>query len=584
MSAPLISCQNLSKSFGAMPLFEDLSLGVYPGERLGLIGANGSGKSTLLKMFAGVEDCDGGNLVFQKGISLAYIRQSDDLKPEDTILEAIGGDELTATMGLQDAGFIDFTKKVKELSGGWRKRLQIIKTLTEKPDLLLLDEPTNHLDLEGILWLEKTLERPDFAFVIVSHDRTFLESTIGRVIELGTQYEKGYFEVQGGYQTFMENKAEFLSGQASKQESVKNKSKREDEWLSRGPKARATKAKYRIEDAHRLKAELARLKQLNRSTPKAGLDFEHTTREGKKLIEAYNLGMTLGENDLFHGLKFKITSGLRLGLLGPNGSGKSSLMKLLTKQMEPTEGSLKFATDLRIVYFDQTRETLDPKMSVYRALCPQGDSVVYRGKSIHIYSWAKRFLFEPESLEMPVGNLSGGEQARVLLANLMLTPADVLLLDEPTNDLDIPALEVLEESLNQFDGAIVLVTHDRFLLGQVATELLALDGNGSFGFFPSFPQWQRWIEDQKSKLGRPTKKPKVKSGLSYQEEKELGKMEGKIEKLEARTAALNASLYDTEKSQDLDYLEKTQVQVKKNQTDLATLYARWEELENKSEG
>ncbi len=587
--SPLASCKEIAKSFGGDPLFEKITLGIFPGERLGLIGANGSGKSTLLKLLAGLEEADEGELVFQKGIKRVYLSQRSDFSEASGLVETLSPfqplwEEAKVIELLEEAKFPDLNKKVGELSGGWKKRLHILTVLIQEPDLLFLDEPTNHLDLEGIIWLEELLRAPAFAFVLVSHDRAFLERGVSRLLELSHHYEKGFFEVQGGYADFIERKALYLEGMAKQESSIRNKAKREKEWLGKGPQARTTKARYRIDEAHRLQAELRRLKGLNRAQAKAGIEFVHTARNTKRLVEAYNLGKSLGGSRLFEGLKFKLGPGDRLGLLGPNGSGKSSLMRLVQGELEPDQGRVKRAADLRVIYFDQNRGQINSEETLYRALCPEGDAVVYQGKSIHVYSWARRFLFAADRLEQPVGSLSGGEQARVLIAQLMLSPADLLLLDEPTNDLDIPALEVLEEALSEFPGAIILVTHDRFLLQQVSTQILALDGQGGAGFFPDFDQWQ-------SRQNRPLSEPNRegaalgkgnKSGLSYEEQKELKKIEERIHKQELRWQERERALLDPDLAGNPAALQEAYEAVRKEKDHLEELYARWEDLETRS--
>ena len=342
------------------------------------------------------------------------------------------------------AGFEDFDAQAASLSGGWRKRLAIAEALVQQPDVLLLDEPTNHLDLEGIEWLEELLRTESFACVVVSHDRYFLENVATETVELSRAYPEGLLRVPGNYSAFLEKKEEFLLTQEKHQESLENRVRTEIEWLRRGPKARATKAKARINTANQMIAELADLNARTR-TASAKIDFSSTDRRTKRLVELEHVSYTIGDRTLFTGLDFIITAGKRVGLVGPNGSGKTTLLRLLRGEMTPTGGEIRRADFLRVVYFDQNR-VLDPDVTLRRALAPDSDAVVYQDRVIHVASWAARFLFTGEQLNQPVGRLSGGERARVLIAQLMLQPADVLLLDEPTNDLDIPTLEILEET------------------------------------------------------------------------------------------------------------------------------------------
>ncbi|HLK56472.1 MAG TPA: ABC-F family ATP-binding cassette domain-containing protein, partial [Chthonomonadaceae bacterium] len=480
----LLSVQSLSKAFSARPLFTDITLGISEGERLGLIGPNGSGKTTLLHILSGAETPDSGEVSKRRDVRLVAVAQEDAFPPEQTV-----GDILTSAIAhepledyertallkrvLAQVGFAEDAQQAGALSGGWRKRLALARALIQRPDLLLLDEPTNHLDLNGVLWLEALLRSAPFAFLLISHDRYFLENVTNRIIELSRAYPEGYLSVKGAYSDFLTRKQDFLTAQAQQQHALEGQVKREVEWLRRGPQARTTKAQYRIDEAHRLIGELAEVKVRNAQDKTVDVDFSASGRKTKELLVAKNLSKALGGRTLFSNLNLTLMPGAKLGLLGPNGSGKTTLLRLLTEELTPDTGVIRKAEGLRVVYFDQARAPLDRQQSLRRALSPESDNVVYRGASMHVSAWARRFLFRPEQLEMPVGALSGGEQARILLANLMRLPADILILDEPTNDLDIPSLEVLEESLSDFPGALVLVTHDRYMLDTVSTELLA---------------------------------------------------------------------------------------------------------------
>src|SRR6267154_4936632 len=398
------------------------------------------------------------------------------------------GARLAETLGR--AGFEDLEAQAIELSGGWQKRLAIVEALVQHPDIFLLDEPTNHLDLPGITWLEDLLEAAAFASVIVSHDRYFLENVTTDMAELNRIYPDGSLRVHGSYINFLEKKEEFLHAQSKRQEALENLVHGEIEWLRRGAKARTRKSKARISKAGELMGELADLNSRTRSTT-AQIDFSATDRKTKRLIELQDVGYEIEDRVLFAGLNFILTAGSRVGLVGPNGSGKTSLLRLLRGEWTPTAGEIRRADWLRIVYFDQSRQ-LDTNMTLRRALAPGGDSVVYQDRVIHVASWAAKFLFTGEQLNQPVSRLSGGERARVLIAQLMLQPADVLLLDEPTNDLDIPTLEILEQSLLEFRGALVLVTHDRYMLDRVSTIVLGLDGRGGVQAFADYGQWEVW--------------------------------------------------------------------------------------------
>ncbi len=332
------------------------------------------------------------------------------------------------------------------------------------------------------------MEAAAFACVVVSHDRYFLENVATEMAELNRTYPDGLLRVSGSYSRFLEKKEEFLHAQSKRQEALENLVHKEIEWLRRGAKARTRKSKARIDKAGELMGELADLNARRRSGT-AQIDFSATDRKTKRLIELEDVSCEVGGRTLFSGLNCVITAGMKVGLVGPNGSGKTSLLRLLRGETTPTSGEIHRADWLRIVYFDQSRE-LDPDVTLRRALAPEGDSVVYQDRMIHVASWAAKFLFAGEQLNQPVGRLSGGERARVLIAQLMLQPADVLLLDEPTNDLDIPTLDILEESLLEFRGSLVLVTHDRYMLDRVSTVVLGLDGLGGAGLFADYSQWE----------------------------------------------------------------------------------------------
>src|SRR6202035_1735416 len=314
-------------------------------------------------------------------------------------------------------------------------------------------------------------------------------------------YENGAFRVEGNYSTFLEGKEAYLHAQRNRQEALENRVHTEIDWLRRGPKARTTKSKARIDTAHKLIGDLAELNARTRTTS-ARIDFTASDRKTKQLVTLDAVTHGVGGRTLFRDIHFIITSGMRVGLVGPNGSGKTTLLRLLKGELKPTGGSMRQAESLRIVYFDQNRE-LDPDITLRRALAPDSDSVIYQDRVIHVAAWAARFLFTGENLNRRIGRLSGGERARVLIAQLMLQPADVLLLDEPTNDLDIPTLEILEESLLEYRGALVLVTHDRYMLDRVSNIVLGFDGLGGAERFADYSQWDAWLRSRRAKAQAP---------------------------------------------------------------------------------
>ncbi len=597
----LLSCESITKAFGARPLFEGLSFGLAEGDRVGLIGPNGSGKSTFLRILAGTEEPDGGVRALRRGTRLGYVPQ-DPLFPlgrtvEEVLTDALADDPseefekaARVAVSLGRAGFNDPSQSVDVLSGGWKKRLAIAAELVKEPDVLLLDEPTNHLDVEGILWLEELLRSEPRAYVVVSHDRWFLEHVATRMLEIDRRYPDGLLQAPGSYSDFLEKRDEVLRNQAEYQASLANRVRREVEWLKRGAKARTTKAKGRIQEAERLIGELAEVKERTgiSANARVGLDFNASERKTKKLLVAQGLSKSFEGKKIVSGLDVKLTPGMRLGLLGPNGSGKTTLLSLLDGTLEPDAGTIEKADWLKTVRFEQSRESLDRSLSLRRALAPDGDSVLYQGRPVHVASWAKRFLFNSEQLDTPVSRLSGGEQARILIARLMLRPADLLILDEPTNDLDIPTLEVLEESLLEFPGALVLVTHDRYLLEAVSTLVLALDGRGGAQYYADYAQWEeRRAEAQAPpkpatpKSTPPPPKEEKPKRLSYKDKMEWEQIEGKILEAEDALAAAQRAVEDPAVATNSAQLQARCEALEKARQEVERLYARWAELEEK---
>ncbi len=595
----LLSYKSIHKTYGEDHVFEDLSVSFKTDERLGLIGGNGSGKSTLLRLAAGEASPDSGESYVKYLTKLVYLPQEDQLNPEQTIEESLF--KSLASIPLDDqekyrriqrmmgmGGFEDKSRKAGELSGGWKKRLAIARALIQEPDLLLLDEPTNHLDIDGIMWLEDMLKNSRFAFVVVSHDRYFLENVCHRIMELGKCFPEGHLSLKGGYRQFVKHREAFLETQLKQEEILSNKMRRETEWLNQGAKARSTKAKYRIDQAEALRRELARIRYRNNRTGRVDIDFHSTDRKTRQLLTCHNIGKSIQGKKLFEHVSLKLMPGVRLGLMGPNGSGKTTFMNLLENRDEPDEGTIKRAENLKIAVFDQSRSRLDPEITLKQALSPAGDSLVYKDKTVHVVTWAKRFLFTPDQLTLPVRRLSGGEKARILIAELMRQPADILLLDEPTNDLDIPSLEVLEESLLDFPGAVVVVSHDRFLLDRVTTSILFFNGKGEAGLFADFHQCldnqQKREKNKEKKTVKPpppSLKPLKKDYVfSYKHKFELEHMEETILQAEAETRDIQEEMENPATLSDPQSLAKACTLFQEAQERVDGLYARWEELEN----
>lgn len=639
--AAVITARDISKHFAARTLFTGVSLSVEEGERLALIGPNGAGKSTLLKIFAGVEDSDGGTILVRKGVRAAYVAQADTFPPGASVRSAVEQElttalragrlphlhdhheiELAAEMTLRRAELGDLLDaSCERLSGGQRKRLSIARALAQEPGLLLLDEPTNHLDIEGIDWLEDTLKAGDFASIVITHDREFLEGTATRIVELAPSYPEGTFSVEGGLSQFIRRKQEFLEGQLSQQQALSSQVREDLRWLSRGAQARRTKSKSRIDASMQRMDELAELKARNAPARAAQIDFTATERQTQKFLVGRGLSKTLGGKKLFENLDVLLSPGSKLGLMGPNGAGKTTLIKLLRGELEsdpptlemrreeaeigdqlphgtPELGTIRRAERLRVVLFSQHRRELDPMATLAETLSPT-DGVIYRERQLHIATWAGMFLFTKDQLRQPVKSLSGGEQARVHIARLMLEPADVLILDEPTNDLDLASLEVLEESLEDFPGAVVLVTHDRAMLDRLATRVLALDGRGGARYFTDYSQWQRLGHHHAAPTGTasgastsgasaatatapgsaaPSPAPTAKKKLSYKEQQELAGIEPAIEKAEAELKQLESELGSVANQSDHRKLAQLGQRMADTQARITGLYARWEEL------
>jgi len=600
----LLSCQNLAKTYGSRRLFTGITMGFYEGERTGLFGPNGAGKSTLMKILAQREQPDDGTLEIRRGVKVGYLPQQDRFSadtPRNELLHALADAHLEEherdtqiAIMLTKIGFDDHDVQIATLSGGWRKRLALARELILQPHLLLLDEPTNHLDLEGILWLESLLKSTNFSFVVVTHDRYFLENVTNRVIEINPMFTEGYLSVPGTYSDFLERRDVVLEAQAKQEQTLKQQVKKEIDWLRRGPKAQRNKNKSRIKDAHEKIDSLAESRQRSATDAAVEIEFSATERKTKKLLAAHNLCKTLGSKRLIDKLNLVLSPGMKLGVLGPNGSGKSTLLKLLTGDLEPDSGNIKRAPGLRIVFFDQQRRELDKQELLKTALAGPSDSVVYNNQLIHITSWARRFLFRYEQLDRPVGELSGGEQARVLVARLMLRPADVLILDEPTNDLDIPSLEVLESSLEEFPGALVLVTHDRFMLDRLSSEIVGLDGFGNHAIITDYDQYENWAKAQAKArkaaavpastpapaTAQPaTKKPGKK--LTYHEQKELDTIETRILEAETLVQERHKPLEDPATMADHVKMTAACAALHDAQEAVAKLYERWQFLEAK---
>jgi ATP-binding cassette subfamily F protein uup len=598
----LINAHQIAKAFADRPLFQDLSFSVEVGERVGLVGPNGSGKSTLLRLLGGLLDADRGTVSRKRGLRLGFMEQTQTFPAGATVLTAVlqkAGDssealgkvmEVMAQLNLHQLG--DETP-VETLSGGWQKRVALARELVLEPELLILDEPTNHLDLSGILWLEDYLARASFAVLMVTHDRLFLQRVCNRILDLDPRNPHDLLSVKGDYLQYLEVKERELAALRRQERVQRNRLRREKEWLSRGAIARQTKQRARIEGAEDLAASVTELQAKNQSR-RLELSLGAAEHAPQRLIEATAISKAYDEKRLFSDLDVLITPKTRLALLGDNGSGKSTLIRILLGQEPADRGTIKQAESLKVAYFEQFRETLRPELSVLQNICPEGDYVHVQGQAMHVRSYLDRFSFGGLKAELPVSRLSGGEQARLRLAQLMMQSAQVLILDEPTNDLDRETLDLLEEAIDSFQGAVLLVTHDRDFMDSVANQILAFPvegvGDSHLRKFSSYFQWERWHAEEKAlsakniaaKLtGGPAPKAAAaaRSRLSYKEKYELENMEATILGLESEIEDLNRRSQDPEVLSDHKKLTEILARLAHLQSELDTRYQRWSELD-----
>lgn len=603
--AVLLTARNLGHAFAARPLFDGVSFTIADGDRIGLIGPNGAGKSTLLKILARQLTCDHGELSVRSATRIGYLAQVPSFEAGISVRDAIRSglafaakhgdhdesivDELIAKLDLASAS-AGTDVPVSTLSGGWQKRVALARELVAEPDLLLLDEPTNHLDVESIVWLEKFLASSSFATVTVTHDRYFLQRVARRILELDRRNEGGLLDVAGDYATYLERKADAMAAQERAEQALSNTLRRETEWLRRGPKARATKQTARIERAGELAQDVAELRQRNQ-VRKADIVLEASGRSTKKLVEAKEIGKVYGDKDVFHDVSLMLGPASRLALLGPNGCGKSTLLRILVGDEKPTTGRVERAPALRVAMFEQNRQSLDPNVMVADAVSPGSDHIDVGGSRIHRYGYLERFLFRSEQMRMKVGSLSGGEQARLLIAKLMLQPADVLVLDEPTNDLDFETLNVLQEALLKFEGAVLLVSHDRYFVDQVATQIIAFHTapgeQGQTTIFADLHQWQTWHETQldprpkRASVGAPAQavKPVKAVKLTYKDQRDWDTLEARILEAEEKLKALEIEANTPAVRSNGSRLVELHDRMAATRGEIERLYARWAEIE-----
>jgi ATP-binding cassette subfamily F protein uup len=624
MKSILVNAHKLEKNLSNRLLFKDISFGVHTGDRIGLLGPNGAGKSTLLRIIAQHMEPDSGNMTHKKGLKIGYLEQTPILNPKNSIMESIlekcvhkddfyaQAYQLMAQLNLFQFGE-DFI--VGQLSGGWQKRVALARELILEPEVLLLDEPTNHLDVTSILWLEEFLVYAPFAVLMVTHDRLFLQRVANTIFDLDPRNPNYLLKIEGDYARYLETKELELAALKRQEQVQKNTLRRELEWLGRGAIARLKKQNARIESTLALKEDVAALSSKNQKS-RIQIEFGEAENNPKKLIKADQICKSFGERIIFNDLDLLVSPKTRLGLLGENGTGKSTLIKCLIDLEKCDSGKIERADNLKFAYFEQGRETLDFKKTVLQNVCPEGDFVYFNGNHIHARSYLDRFLFRGTQPDLVVGKLSGGEQARLRIAQIMLTPCQVLILDEPTNDLDSDTLDVLKDALTNFNGAIVLVTHDRYFLDAVSNVILAFPpqelniNDGLLTTFASYFQWETWFFNEKSNRSGKKNNDSAKSStpnssvdssvstsatggntksapkgkLNNKERFEFDNMEKQILDLENKVKELEKITADPAVIKDHKKNTEAQLNLANTQHELEEKYKRWTELENRLNG
>jgi ATP-binding cassette subfamily F protein uup len=586
----LVSANKLSHSFGGRTLFSELGCGIFEGDKVGLIGPNGAGKSTLFKILAQDIKPDKGDVVHRKGLKVGFLQQTvsmDDSQSWFMHLLEIEPDyaELLQTLSKLELNNLSEDLLFSECSGGLQKRIGIAAEILKKPDVLFLDEPTNHLDVDSIIWIEDFLRDSGLTYVLVTHDRLFLERTCTKIFDLDKKNPKFLLVTDGDLAEHLERKEQLIAQQRSTVEKMKNTLTRETEWLRRGAKARQTKQKYRIQNHAVIKSEFENLRQ---KVSNKNFDFDFgDKRTPKKLLEIKNLDFSYENRNIFTDLNLLISGTTRLGILGRNGSGKSTLLKLILDQLAPDKGTVQLTDGVKVSYFEQTKQTLDVKASVLKNICPQGDYVKYQGEHLYAKSYLERFGFNYDQMDLPVEKLSGGEKSRIRIAQLMLEESQLLLLDEPTNDLDFESLESLQKALADFPGGIILVTHDRYFMDVSCNQIMYMDPPDPIQLFSDYFQWEDYyaranlLREQEKLSAKKDKKTAVKKGLNFNEtrefegvEKEIAQLEEKLEKLKNESQQ-EATLADSKRTYEI-FVEMDQTSKK-----IDTLFIRWQELDLK---
>lgn len=601
--APLMQLSDISLTFGGDPVFHDLSLVIQPGDRVALVGRNGSGKSTLMKVMAGLVEADAGTRVVPPGTSVGYMEQEPDMSGFSTLGEfassALDAGEMYRVEMAAEGLKFDPDRPVETASGGERRRAALAKLMAEAPDLMLLDEPTNHLDIEAIAWLEAELKQTRAAFVLISHDRAFLRELTRATLWI----DRGIVRRQErGFEGFEAWRDKIWDEEDEARHKLDRKIKSEARWAVEGISARRKRNQGRVRALQDLRAE--RAAQIRRQGT-AAMALDSGPKSGKKVIEAIDISKAYEDKIILRDFSIRIQRGDRVAFVGPNGVGKTTLLKMLLKEEEPDSGSVVHGSNLLPVVFDQARAQLDPEMSLWDSLTGdkdmrvsgQADQVMVRGQPRHVVGYLKDFLFDERQARAPVKSLSGGEKARLLLARLMARESNVLVLDEPTNDLDIETLDLLQELLDDYDGTVLLVSHDRDFLDRVATTTIAMEGNGRATVYAGGwtdyqaqkgeaeePEPQKKDVKSKPKQVDSKPKPKAESRLSFTEKHRLEELPGEIERLEAEIAKLEQLLADPElfTREPVKFKKATEALTSRHEA-LGTAEEEWLALEEKAE-
>ena len=619
----LISFDHVSIDFGAHPILDQVDLTIARGQKLALIGRNGEGKSTLLKILAGLMPVDDGQLIRQDGIKVAMMKQSAANESESTVrqflLHALGDvglalEQYESTDNPDEMARLQHTIETHDgwqllhqldtvisrlklngddvihaLSGGVRRRINLAAALVQNPDILLLDEPTNHLDIDSILWLQEMVNQLHCAVVFVTHDRTFLRSIANGILEL----DRGkIYQYDCDYDTYLRRREDRLGAEVKEWERLDKKLSQEEIWVRQGIKARRTRSESRVKDLMALREE-RKNRRTQSGTSKATINVAEAS--GKKVIVAHNVGFAYGDQVLLKGFSSKIMRGDKVGIIGPNGVGKTTLVQLLLGEIEPQQGSVKLGTGIEVAYFDQLKQHINEDDTVQNNLQLGTDFVTINGKPKHVISYLQDFLFSAEKIRGPASVLSGGERSRLMLARLFARPANLIVMDEPTNDLDMETLDLIQDLLFDFQGTLILISHDRDFIDNVCTQTIVFENpeDGVYEVNEYVGGYEDYLRQRKQPVvvkaaeteDKPKQaKPKNRSNkLTYKDKHELEQLPEKIDGLETAIAALNEQMCAPDfYSQEDDIIKQVTREISDLEKQLQSAYERWDELEAKA--